>query len=148
MHFIHFRRSTMTKAAAVLLALIVTALPAQAQQVRAFVSGTGLDTNPCTLAQPCRTFQRAHDIAPANALIEALDPAGYQPLVINKGISIQGHGYSSIFQTAVNGIAITISVTTGDPVLLRGLFLDGGGTGEPGRRQRPSDAQPDHGEQQ
>jgi Periplasmic copper-binding protein (NosD) len=123
----------MTKTA-VLLALIVTALPAQAQQVRAFVSGSGLDTNPCTLAQPCRTFQHAHDIVPANALIEALDPAGYQPLTITKGISIQGHGYSSIFQTAncPTCAAITISVTTSDPVTLNGLFLDGAGTGQIG----------------
>jgi Right handed beta helix region len=95
------------------------------------VSGFGADTNPCTLPQPCRTFQRAHDIVPANALIEALDPAGYQLLVISKGISIQGHGYSSIFQTG-SGAAITISVTTSDPVTLNGLVLDGGGTGQYG----------------
>jgi hypothetical protein len=116
----------MTKIA-VLLAFIVTAMPAQAQQVRAFVSGTGVDTNPCTLAQPCRTFQHAHDSIPANGLIEALDPAGYQAVTITKGITIQGHGYSSIFQTS--GAAILVSVTTSDPVLLSGLLLDGYGTG-------------------
>jgi hypothetical protein len=129
MHFIHFRRSTMTKIA-FLVSLIITALasiPAQAQVVRAFVSGFGSDTNPCTVAQPCRTFQHAHDTVPANGAIEALDPAGYQPLTITKGISIQGHGYSSIFQTG--SAAITISVTTQDPVTLNGLLLDGGGTG-------------------
>jgi hypothetical protein len=120
----------MTKIA-VLLTLIVTALPAHAQQVRAFVAGFGLDTNPCTLAQPCRTFQHAHDTIPANGLIEALDPAGYQPVTITKGITIQGHGYSSIFLTAT-GAAITVSVTTQDPVTLNGLFLDGGGTGQNG----------------
>jgi hypothetical protein len=50
----------MTKTA-VLLALAVTALasmPAQAQPTRAFVSGLGLDTNPCTVTQPCRKMQR------------------------------------------------------------------------------------------
>jgi hypothetical protein len=62
-------------------------------------------------------------------MIETLDPAGYAPLVITKGISIQGHGYSSIFQTCSGCVAITISVTTSDPVTLNGLFLDGGGTG-------------------
>jgi hypothetical protein len=119
----------MTKIAAVLLTLILTALPAQAQQVRAFVSGFGSDTNPCTVTQPCRTFQHAHDTVPANGAIEALDPAGYQPLTITKGISIQGHGYSSIVQTAT-GAAITVSVTTSDPVSLNGLLIDGVGTGE------------------
>jgi hypothetical protein len=122
----------MTKVA-VLFALVVTAVasPAQAQQVRAFVSGGGLDTNTCSLAQPCRTFQHAHDIVPANALIEALDPAGYQPVTITKGISIQGHGYGSIFQTTSGfpNAAITVAVTTSDPVTLNGLLLDGVGTG-------------------
>jgi hypothetical protein len=126
----------MTKTA-FFLALVIAALsnmPADAQVVRAFVSGHGSDTNPCTLTQPCRTYQRAHDSVPANAYIEALDPAGYQPVVITKGISIQGHGYSSIFQNASCGTcaAITVSVTTGEPVTLNGLLLDGVGTGSLG----------------
>jgi hypothetical protein len=65
-----------------LLALAITALasmPAQAQQ-RVFVASLGLDTNPCNVAQPRRTFQHAHDIAPANSEIEVVDPAGYGPL--------------------------------------------------------------------
>jgi hypothetical protein len=123
----------MTKAA-VLLALIVTALasmPAQAQQ-RVYVSGRGLDTNPCTVTQPCRTFQQAYNTAPANAAIDVLDPAGYgPPFTITHGISIEGHGWASITQAAYCPAcaAITISVTTGDPVSLNGLLLDGGGIG-------------------
>jgi Right handed beta helix region len=119
---------------AFLLTLIVIALasmPARAQQ-RVFVSGLGLDTNPCTVTQPCRTFQHAHDTAAVNGEIDVLDPAGYGPLTITHGISIQGHGYSSIFQTSNPGAAITVSVTTSDPVTLNGLLLDGGGTGSTG----------------
>jgi hypothetical protein len=118
----------MTKAA-VLLTLIVAALasmPAHAQQ-RVFVASFGLDTNPCNVTQPCRTFQHAHDTAPANSEIEVVDPAGYGPLVITKGISVQGHGFGGIFTTAGN--AITVSVATSDPVTLNGLLIDGGGTG-------------------
>jgi hypothetical protein len=116
----------MTKTA-VLLALAVTALasmPAHAQGVaRVFVSGLGLDTNPCTVTQPCRTFQHAHDTAAANGEIDVLDPAGYGPVVITKGISIQAHGFSGVTQTASCGTcaAITVSVTTADPVTLNGL---------------------------
>jgi hypothetical protein len=115
-----------------LLALIVTALavmPAHAQRV--FVSGQGYDSNPCTVTQPCRTFQQAFNIAPANAEISVLDPAGYGPLTITHGISIQGHGWGSITQAAscTTCVAITGSVTTSDPVTLDGLLLDGGGTG-------------------
>jgi hypothetical protein len=117
----------MTKTA-MLLTLIVAALATPAQAQRVFVSGHGLDTNPCTVTQPCRNFQRAHDIAPANAEIDVLDPAGYGPLIITKGISIQAHGFGGITLSGA-GAAITISVTTSDPVTLNGLLLDGGGTG-------------------
>jgi hypothetical protein len=118
---------------AFLLALIVTAfatMPAHAQQ-RVFVSGHGLDTNPCTVTQPCRTFQQAHNAAAANGEIDVLDPAGYGPLTITKGISVQAHGFSGITQTTscATCAAITISVTTSDPVSLNGLLLDGAGTG-------------------
>jgi hypothetical protein len=118
---------------AFLLALVVSALvimPAQAQPLRVFVSGLGSDSNPCTEAQPCRTFQKAHNTAAANGEIQVLDPSGYGPLTINKGISIQGHGFGAITQTCNTCVAITISVTTSDPVSLNGLLLDGGGTGQ------------------
>jgi hypothetical protein len=114
---------------AFLVALIVTALasvPAQAQRV--FVSSKGLDTNPCTVALPCRTFQMAYNNVPANGEIDVLDPAGYGPLTITHGIAIQAHGFGGITQTA--GIAITISVTTSEPVTLNGLLIDGAGTGQ------------------
>jgi Right handed beta helix region len=118
-----------------LLALVVTALasiPAQAQRV--FVSGTGLDTNPCTATQPCRTFQQAYNTAPANGEIDVIDPAGYGPLAITHGISIQAHGFGGITQagSCPTCAAITISVTTSDPVSLNGLLIDGGGTGNKG----------------
>jgi hypothetical protein len=124
----------MTKAA-FLLTIIVAALasmPAHAQRV--FVSGEGLDTNPCTVTLPCRTFQQAYNTAPANGEIDVLDPAGYGPLVITHGISIQAHGFGGITQTAscTTCAAITISVTTTDPVTLNGLLIDGAGTGNLG----------------
>jgi Right handed beta helix region len=123
----------MTKTA-FLLALIVIAIasiPAHAQPLRVFVSGLGLDTKPCTVTQPCRTFPVAYNIAAANGEINVLDPAGYGPLSITHGISIQGHGWGSITQTASCNTcaAITIAVTTSDPVTLKGLLIDGGGTG-------------------
>jgi hypothetical protein len=120
--------SAMTKTT-VLLSLIVTALasmPVHAQRV--FVSGHGLDTNPCTVTQPCRTFQHVHDTAPANSEIDVLDPAGYGQLTITKGISIQAHGFGGI-TACTNCNAITIQVTTSDPVTLNGLLIDGGSTG-------------------
>jgi hypothetical protein len=120
-----------------LLTLIVTALasmPAHAQPLRVFVSGLGLDTNPCTVTQPCRTLQQAYNIATANGEIDVLDPAGYGPLTITHGISIQAHGFGGITQpgSCATCAAITVSVTTSDPVSLNGLLLDGAGTGNRG----------------
>jgi Right handed beta helix region len=123
----------MTKATAMLLMLIALASSAQAQQ-RVFVSAHGLDTNPCTVTQPCRTFQQAHNTAVDNGEIDVIDPAGYGPVTISKGISIQAHGFGGITSTASCNTcaAITVAVNTGDPVTLNGLLLDGAGVGGEG----------------
>jgi hypothetical protein len=82
------------------------------------------------VTQPCRTFQVAYSNVPANGEIDVLDPAGYGPLTITHGISIQAHGFGGISQPGTGtSAAITISVTTGEPVTLNGLLLDGSGTG-------------------
>jgi Right handed beta helix region len=122
----------MTKTA-MLLVLIVTVLatPVNAQR-RVFVSGHGLDTNPCTVAMPCRTFQQAYNTVLVAGEIDVLDPAGYGPLTMTGGgVSIQAHGFGGITQTASCSTcaAITISVTTSDPVSLNGLLLDGASLG-------------------
>jgi hypothetical protein len=79
------------------------------------------------VTQPCRTFQQAYNTAAANGEIDVLDPAGYGPLTITHGISIQAHGFGGITQICNPRAAITISVTTSDPVTLNGLLIDGGG---------------------
>jgi hypothetical protein len=94
------------------------AAPAQAQ-ARVFVAAQGSDSNPCTFALPCRTFQHAHDIVVAGGEIDVLDPAGYGSLTITKALSVQGHGYSGI-----TGI-ITINAGPSDNVNLRGLLIEG-----------------------
>jgi Right handed beta helix region len=116
-----------------LIVIAFATMPAHAQQ-RVFVSGGCLDTNPCTVTQPYRTFQQAYNTAGANGEIDVLDPAGYGPLTITHGISIQAHGFGGITQTnhTAGTAAITISVTTSDPVTLNGLLIDGGGTGQLG----------------
>src|SRR5262245_36913594 len=101
-------------------------VPAQAQPLRAFVSAHGVDTNPCSFAAPCRTFQHAHDILASGGEIDVLDPAGYGPLNISKSISIQGHGYAGLSVASGNAITITAA---GINVNVRGLLMDGVGTG-------------------
>jgi hypothetical protein len=115
--------------AATLLALGLDAGGAQAQ-TRVFVAAQGSDSNPCTFALPCRTFQHAHNVVVVNGEIDVLDPAGYGALTITKAISLQGHGFSGI--SASSGNAITINAGAGDLINLRGLLLDGVGSGTAG----------------
>ena len=116
--------------AAVAFSCSLHATPSQAQRV--FVSATGSDGNPCTFASPCRGFQHAHDVTSANGEIDVLDPAGYGPLTITHGISIQAHGFSGI-SVPNGGTGITINASNAD-VHLNGLLIDGGGVGSIGIR--------------
>jgi hypothetical protein len=103
--------------------------PAKAQS-RVFVSATGSDSNPCSFVSPCRTFQHAHDVVAAGGEIDVLDPAGYGAVTISKAISIQGHGYAGI--AVPSGDGITINAGTTDLISLRGLLIDGVGSGSNG----------------
>src|SRR5215472_45648 len=109
--------------------LVLHASPARAQRV--FVAATGSDGNPCTFALPCRSFQHAHDVAPANAEIDVLDPGGYGALTITKAISIQGHGYSGVSVTS-GATGITINAPSTAAINLNGLLMDGAGVGQIG----------------
>src|SRR6266480_4095502 len=111
----------------VLAGCFASACPAGAAPTRVFVGAQGSDGNPCTFAQPCRTFQHAHDVVAADGEIDVLDPAGYGALTITKAISIQGHGFSGV--SAPGGVAITINAGASDTVSLRGLLIEGVGTG-------------------
>src|SRR5690349_10741846 len=53
--------------------------PASAQSNRTYVSAQGDDTNPCTAAAPCRTFQVAHDGTNSGGEIMVLNAGGYGP---------------------------------------------------------------------
>jgi hypothetical protein len=115
--------------AAVVFTCALHAAPAQAQRV--FVSATGSDGNPCTFASPCRSFQHAHDLAPAHGEIDVLDPGGYGAVTITKAISIQGHGFSGI-TVASAGTGITINAPAAAAVMLNGLIIDGANAGYEG----------------
>jgi hypothetical protein len=112
------------------IALTGALSPSTAQAQRVFVGATGTDSNPCTFTQPCRTFQHAHDTVAAGGEIDVLDPAGYGIVNINKAISIQGHGFAGI--AAPSGNAVVISAGASDKINLRGLLIDGVGTGANG----------------
>jgi hypothetical protein len=104
---------------------------AWAQANRTFVSGHGVDTNPCSLAAPCRSFAQALTQTNAGGEITVLDSAGYGTLTIGKSITITNPGgVEAGITTTLGETAITINPSSSIVVTLRGLTLEGGGVGE------------------
>jgi hypothetical protein len=109
------------------LTAIVASAPAQAASTRTFVSSGGVDTNPCTITQPCATFAQAFTQTLPNGIIAALDPGKYGALNITSPVTINGNGWAAITGTSGNN-AININVSSGN-VTLMGLEVDGAGAG-------------------
>ena len=107
------------------LASTLIAAPANAQAPRTFVSAAGSDSNPCSFAAPCRHFQAAVNATSAGGEVDALDPAGYGPIVISQAITIEGQGWSYI-APPTGGNGITINAVSGD-VTIHGISLNGAG---------------------
>jgi hypothetical protein len=108
--------------------------PAAAQTgslTRSFVSSAGVDSNPCTITQPCATFAQAYTKLAANGIIAALDPGKYGPITIIGPVTINGNGWATITGPA-GGTAITVNAGPNDAVKLSGLELDGANTSEHG----------------
>ena len=110
---------------ATVLACVFFAAPANAQAPRAFVSAAGSDSNPCSFAAPCRHFQAAVTATSVGGEVDALDPAGYGPIVIGQAITIEGQGWSYI-APPVGGSGITVNAVSGN-VTIRGVSLNGVG---------------------
>src|ERR1700728_1850349 len=104
---------------------LVLALPASAagSLTRTFVSSTGVDTNPCTVTQPCATFAAAYNAVAPNGIVAALDPGKYGPLTITGPVTINGNGWAAITGQAQSN-AITVNAVSGT-VILTGLEVDG-----------------------
>jgi parallel beta helix pectate lyase-like protein len=130
---ISMNRTAIVIAAGLALAASLPVAPARAQFFRTFVSGTDNDSNPCTRTQPCLTFAGALAQTNAGGEIDVLDPGGYDPVTINKAISIINNGVGTVGVRALPGAdAITINAGASDQITLRGLTIQGAGTGASG----------------
>jgi hypothetical protein len=116
-----------------LLAPVLAAAPAHAQAPRTWVSGVGDDANPCSRTAPCKTFAGAISKTAAQGEINCLDPAGYGAVTITKSISIIcDHTLGGVLSSGVNGIIV--NALASDEVVLKGLDINGAGTGTNGIR--------------
>jgi len=115
------------------LGLFAFAVPASALPAITYVSATGIDeaTYTCSQTHPCATFQYAIGETAAGGEIDALTAGNYGSVVINNSITIDGKGLATVQET--NGQAIAVNeYATNDTVVLRGLSINGGGSGVEG----------------
>ena len=123
---------------AIPLTVLATALacslftaPAQAQRARTFVASYGNDSNPCTFASPCRTFQVAVNTVALSGEVTAIDSAGFGPINITKSVTITSpDGVEAGIVPNANSPAITINGAV--DVYLRGLTIEGNSSGSDG----------------
>lgn len=119
---------------ALLLVSLVTPAALEAQATRTWVSGVGDDANPCSRTAPCKTFAGAISKTAAGGEISVLDPGGFGAVTITKSISIiaSDSGEGGLLAAGTNGVII--NAAAGDVVTLRGLIIEGVGTGLNGVR--------------
>lgn len=119
----------------VVAALLVTSLTtsAFAQATRTWISGVGDDANPCSRTAPCKTFAGAISKTAASGIINALDPLAGGAVTITKAITLEGTGVTTnILNSGSNGI--NVNAGANDVVIIRGIAIQGGGTGLNGIR--------------
>lgn len=117
---------------AILLAISCTFLASSAfaQATRTWISGVGDDANPCSRTAPCKTFAGAiSKTAPAGE-INVLDPGGFGAVTITKSMTLLAVGTpAGVLVSGTNGIILNNPVTSPMNVTIRGLDIDGLGTG-------------------
>jgi len=113
---------------ACLVVLAIAAAPAHAQATRTWVSGVGDDANPCSRTAPCKTFAGAISKTATGGEINVLDPGGFGGVTITKSITISSESFEAgVLVSGTN--AIIINATSTSNVVLRGLDIEGLGTG-------------------
>jgi hypothetical protein len=110
---------------------ILSAVPANAQATRTWVSRNGSDSDPCSRTLPCKTFTGALSKTSINGEISCADSGGYGPVTISKSVTIDCTGsYASILAGGTTGVTINIAPNVDDPhrsVRLRGISINGSG---------------------
>lgn len=105
----------------------------RAQATRTWVSGVGDDANPCSRTAPCKTFAGAISKTAALGEINIIDPGGFGGVTITKSITIDGSPFlAGVLVSGTN--AIIINAPSNSLVTLRGLDINGLGTGLNGIR--------------
>jgi hypothetical protein len=111
------------------LFVVIFGTAAFGQAGRTFVSGGGVDTNPCSLTLPCRTFAQAISQTAQGGEVVVQNSAGYGPFTISHSVAITAPNgvYAGITQASNFGDGIDINAGPSDVVTLKGLTIIGPG---------------------
>jgi hypothetical protein len=106
---------------------VLCASSSWAQEAQTWVASTGTDTGntTCPRSNPCATFQHAFSETATGGEIDCVDSGNYGGLSISSSVTINCE-YAIDAITGGSSLYIT---STGSPVILRGMDLDGGGLG-------------------
>jgi len=94
-----------------------------------WVSNAGSDSNACTMAAPCKTFQHAAGVTPVGGQLAVLNAGDYGPLTITQSIRIEGNGFAANNSTTTSD-AIVVNTPAGSVVQIHNLSLHGNGSVE------------------
>ncbi len=113
---------------------LLAASPTQAQNSKTWVSGLGSDLSPnCSRLMPCKTFAAALALTNPRGEINCIDSGEFGPLSITQAVTISCEEVTAVVGGAPNQSgAITIVAGPADVVTLRGLDIEGRGTGDAG----------------
>src|SRR2546429_8196764 len=127
------RRRLATLAPGLALVGLELSASASAQASKKRVSGVGDDANPCSRTAPCKTFPGAISKTAAGGEINCLDPGGFGGVTITKAITIKcQYTDGGVLVSGTNAIVVNAAAT--DKVVLKGLDINGFGTGLTGIR--------------
>jgi len=112
----------------VTLGLLTSSAAARSQATHTWVSATGDDTYPCSQTAPCRTFGGAISKTASGGEIHVLTRGNFGGVTITKSITISSEKFDAgVFVSGSNAIVVAAAPT--DSVVLRGLDIEGAGTG-------------------
>src|SRR5215831_5224317 len=125
------RRNLFFSMIASTIACLALATAAGATVPRAFVSTQGLDTNPCSAVQPCRSFNQALTVVQPSGEIIVQNSGGYSTgFTITQSVTIDAGGFNaSVISTSSTDLC-TINAASSDRVVLRGISFHGAGIGD------------------
>jgi len=106
-------------------AMLLVPIAAHGSAQRTFVASNGVDSNPCSIPQPCRSFGAAIGKTLAGGEVIVVDSAGYGPVTVTQPVSlIAPPGVYAGITVASGQTGVTVDAA-GATVVLRGLSING-----------------------